>query len=71
MLGTQDNAYWASWFITGCVMNTIMSVEMIFVGKFIYSFDCFVKAPFYLWFAVLFTTSTTYLIIAFYFVTLI
>jgi hypothetical protein len=71
MLGTQDNAYWASWFITGGIMNMLMSIEMILVGRYYYSFDCFTKAPFYLWFAVLMMTSTTYLLIAFYFTTII
>ena len=71
MLGTQDNAYWASWFICGCIMNSIMSIEMILVGRYYYEFDCFTRCPVYVWFLVIFTTSTTYLIIAFWCVTVI
>jgi hypothetical protein len=71
MLGTQDNAYWMSWFITGCVMNTMMAIEMILVGRYYYAFDCFVKAPFYVWFSIIMMTSSTYLLISFYFVTII
>jgi len=38
MLGTQDNAYWASWLITGTVMNSLMAFEMICIGKYYYEF---------------------------------
>ena len=32
VLGTQDNAYWASWFICGSIVNTVMTIEMIVIG---------------------------------------
>lgn len=52
-------------------MNCAMSIEMILVGRYYYMFACFVKAPFYVWFLILMMTSTAYLLIAFYFVTII
>ena len=36
LLGTLDSAYWASWILTGMLMNAIISFAMIIVGRFVY-----------------------------------
>lgn len=33
VLGTQDNAYWVSWIVTGVIINAIMTFEMILAGR--------------------------------------
>ena len=36
VLGTSDNAYWASWLICGSIVNAVMTTEMIVIGKYVY-----------------------------------
>lgn len=69
VLGTQDNAYWTSWLMTGTLMNTIMTGEMVLVGKW-YAFDVFAKTPGWIFFVTLFMTSQTYITMAIFFSTL-
>jgi len=69
VLGTQDNAYWVSWIITGSVMNAIMAIEMIVVGR-IYGFDVFVKTPAWVFFLIIFITTETYISMAICFSTI-
>ena len=69
VLGTQDNAYWCSWIITGSLMNALMNAELILIGKW-FAFDVFVKTPFYVFFTCLFMTTTAYIAMAIMFATL-
>ena len=69
ILGTQDNAYWASWLITASLLNAFMNSEMIIIGK-LYGFDVFTKTPFYVFFVSLFLTTQSYVMLAFMFSTL-
>lgn len=57
LLGTLDSAYWASWILTGMLMNTIISFGMIIVGRFVYNFEVFVKTPWYVWFGMFFMNT--------------
>jgi hypothetical protein len=63
LLGTQDNAYWASWVITAQILNIYMSALMIMVGRF-YEFGVFVKTPPWVFFFLFFQVSTAYLSMA-------
>lgn len=69
VLGTQDNAYWVSWIITGIIINAIMTIEMILMGRFM-EFDVFVKTPAYVFFSAMFLTSLAYMAMATMFTTL-
>lgn len=70
-MGTQDNAYWASWIICGSIMNMVMATEMVVIGKYYYAFDAFTRCPGYVWFLVLFMTAETYICMASFFVTVV
>jgi hypothetical protein len=51
VLGTQDNAFWTSWILTGSFINAVMTLEMIAIGKW-YEFPVFAKTPGWVYFAV-------------------
>ena len=69
LLGTQDNAYWASWVITAQVLNVYMAGLMIMVGR-TYEFDIFTKTPSWVFFFLFFLVSTAYLSMACFCVTI-
>lgn len=65
LLGTLDSAYWASWILTAVFINTIVSTEIILLGK-LAGFHCFIRAPFIINFMLYFLTTQTYIFIAFF-----
>ena len=70
VLGVQDNAYWASWTVTGIVINIVMSLEMIWIGK-LNGFDVFVKSPWWVIFGLLFLIISAFMSLAFLLSTLV
>jgi len=70
VLGTQDNAYWTSWIITASMMNAIMTLEMIAIGRW-FQFDVFVKTPVWVFFFLMFNTTQAYISIAIFFSTIV
>ena len=71
VLGTQDNAYWASWVFTAAALNAFMAIEMIFLGKYWYQFDVFTRSPAWVFFGLIYVTNTAYTSMAFFFSTVI
>lgn len=35
LLGTGDIAYWTSWIITSLVLSAVISLEMVYIGRFL------------------------------------
>lgn len=62
-LGCSNAAFWVSWVITGVVFAGIMTLIMIVSGC-ICGFSCFVNSPFYVLFAIFFSTSIAYVAMA-------
>lgn len=56
LLGTLDQAYWASWIITAFILNALISTEMILIGRWA-GFNVFTNAPFWVTFTLFFITT--------------
>lgn len=59
VIGCSNTAFWLSWLITGVVFASLMSVFMYWFG-YLFAFDIFRVAPFYIMFIMFFTVSMTY-----------
>ena len=63
LLGTQDNAYWASWVISASIVAVFLCIEMCFVGQW-FKFEVFLMSPFWVLFSLLFVTCIAYISLA-------
>ena len=70
LLGTLDSAYWASWIITAFFMNLLITTEMIIIGN-IAGFNCFTRTPVEINFFLYFITTQAYIIMSFFFSTIV
>lgn len=70
VLGTQDNAYWTSWIITASLLNAVMTLETIVVGRW-FGFDVFTKTPVWVFFSLMFNSTQAYIAIAIFFSTIV
>lgn len=70
LLGTLDSAYWASWIITAFSMNLLITTEMIVIGN-IAGFNCFTRTPVEINFMLYFITTQAYIIMSFFFSTIV
>lgn len=70
LLGTLDSAYWASWVVAAFFMNFMITTEMIVIGNLV-GFNCFTRTPFEVNFLLYFLTTQCYIIMAFFFSTIV
>ena len=45
LVGTGDNAYWTSWVVSAMAVLTVLAIEMLILGKYVYQFKAFVGTP--------------------------
>lgn len=70
LLGTLDSAYWVSWIFTSLFLNVAMSLFTIYLGNAA-GFDIFTRAPYWIWFLIFFMTTNAYIVMCFFFTTII
>ena len=70
LLGTRDDAYWASWIISGFIISCFISYEMILIGRYYYQFEVFTRTPMPIMFYLIAITSMSYISMACFFATL-
>jgi len=71
VLGTLDSAYWASWLITSLILLSGLIIETIILGKYILQINPFIRVPSYILFFFFFIPGIVYLIMAFFFTTIL
>jgi len=63
LLGTQDNAYWASWIISASITSVFLCAEMVVVGR-MFKFEVFLYSPWWVLFGLLFITCEAFISLA-------
>lgn len=60
VIGCSNSAFWLSWLITGVIFAALMSTFMYGFG-YLFAFDIFRVAPFYVIFIMFFSVSMAYI----------
>mmetsp|Transcript_24224 Transcript_24224/g.37329 ORF Transcript_24224/g.37329 Transcript_24224/m.37329 type:complete len:324 (+) Transcript_24224:489-1460(+) len=70
LLGTRNDAYWASWLISAFIISMVIAAEMICIGRYWYGFEVFTRTPMPILFYLIVLTSMSYISMACFFSTL-
>jgi hypothetical protein len=60
LLGARDDAYWASWIISGSIVSVFLCAEMVLVGN-LAQFEVFVMSPPWVLFMILFASCEAFI----------